>query len=735
MGVLFPLRSRFSFSLSACAVSLLMAMSMVSPLPLLAESMTDDDSPFCQVIESQDSPYLDVTALREAIEQGGDLNQLCDFYDQRSLPLNLLISSESDLIELALAQGADVNAEDSAGNMPLHYVRYHGQDIAQSLIDRGADVNARNRQGSTPLHNIFGDKSPTMMQLLLDHGADINARDQEQFTPLHQAREETVDWLLANGADINARTNQNWTPLHYAVTVPAVAIPLIEAGADLTIENAQGAPIHGGSLEPAVLSAMLDQGVDVNLTNSQGETPLHRHRFSPELTRILIERGANLNAQDNQGRTPLFEVNIEVARQLVAAGADLTLRDEQGRTALHQAAIEETSFWGIELTALFLSQDLPDLLSVRDNNGETALDIARRLEKTEIVNLLQAAEPGRGQVSAPTDETIAELQQLLQAQSWAAADRETRRLLAPNSVSNRPAPEAVTITPELIRAIDQAWLVASNGRFGLSVQLRLWQEAQAAHPNDRDAAVDALRDRLGWKIPAPREENDFISSDWRNESELTYSLEAPEGHLPWAGVSDAVVQAVAVPPPGVHCGVCTADAMALRHSRFYGRIPELMDKVAMARVVASRGSLTCQATTPLENGRSLTYQISGTLPLETTESAETLSSASLRLTVQRRDPASGNQTWLNESALSDYTQIAPDADYSRLPFSDLFRAQANNGDGLHAATASVNGLYISLRPMNSQPQQMQVVHYLSPGQYVRSSGGTCQATPTGEVAE
>ena len=260
------------------------------------------------------------------------------------------------------------------------------------------------------------------------------------------------------------------------------------------------------------------------------------------------------------------------------------MQDEQGRTALHQAAIEETSFWGTELAALFLSQKLPDLIAVRDNNGETALDIARRLEKKEIVNLLQtaAADAENGQVDAPTDEATAELQQLLRARSWAAADRETRRLLAPDSVVTRSALEASTITPALIRAIDQAWLAASNGRFGLSVQVRLWQDAQAAHPNDRDAAVNALRDRLGWKISAPRPETDFISSDWRNESELTYSLDAPAGHLPWVGVSDAVVQAVAVPPPGQHCGSCTIDAMALRDSRFYGHIPALMDKVQQA---------------------------------------------------------------------------------------------------------------------------------------------------------
>ncbi len=191
-----------------------------------------------------------------------------------------------------------------------------------------------------------------------------------------------------------------------------------------------------------------------------------------------------------------------------------------------------------------------------------------------------AVEP-EDRADASTDDATAVLQQLLRAQSWAAADRETRRLLDPYSVPN-PAAEAPVVTPELIRAIDQAWLTASDGRFGLSVQLRLWQAAQAAHPNDRDAAVNAFRDRVGWKISAPRQEEDFISSDWRNESELIYSLQAPEGHLPWAGVSDAVVQSVAVPPPDQHCGSCTIDAMALRDSRFYGYIPELLSTVQRA---------------------------------------------------------------------------------------------------------------------------------------------------------
>lgn len=186
-----------------------------------------------------------------------------------------------------------------------------------------------------------------------------------------------------------------------------------------------------------------------------------------------------------------------------------------------------------------------------------------------------------GELNAAIDEQLAVLQDRLQAGDWAAADRETRRLLAPESVLLPPFDPAL-VQPELIRAIDQMWLTASNGRFGLSVQLRLWQEALADHPTNQEAAVNAFRNRVGWKLTAPRAEVDFISSDWLNESELTYSLQAPEGHLPWAGVSDEVVQSVAVPPPEVHCGSCTVDAMQLRNERFYRYIPQLMEQVELA---------------------------------------------------------------------------------------------------------------------------------------------------------
>jgi hypothetical protein len=300
------------------------------------------------------------------------------------------------------------------------------------------------------------------------------------------------------------------------------------------------------------------------------------HRFQPSLVKLLLARKAKVNLQDAQGKTPLYDVNLEVARLLVAANADLNIQDKLGRTPLHQAVLEEQSFFGPELVTLFLSKNAR--VDIKDKQGKTALDLARQLNKTQIINLLEryiATQNGK----TPTT-NISQLQQFLKSKNWAAADKETRRLLSPEK--DPYGPNAATIPLELIREIDRAWLAASSGRFGFSVQAKIWQQAMVAHPKNSEAAVNNFRDRVGWKLIDKRTENDFISSDWLNESELNYSEQTPVGHLPWAGVSDALVQSVAVPPPDQHCGSCTIDAMSLRYQRFYGYLPQFFTRVEKA---------------------------------------------------------------------------------------------------------------------------------------------------------
>lgn len=171
-----------------------------------------------------------------------------------STPLGVAAAHHhKDVVELLLANHADVNAQDSSGWMPLGFVlsNENDKDIAELLLVNHADVNARRNGGETLLHNaaFWGRKDALLF--LLANGADVSARDNKGGTPLHQAaqegRKEAAELLLANHADINAKDNDGFTPLHLAVEYNRKDVTelLLGAGADANAKTAHGyTPLH-----------------------------------------------------------------------------------------------------------------------------------------------------------------------------------------------------------------------------------------------------------------------------------------------------------------------------------------------------------------------------------------------------------------------------------------------------------------------------------------------------------
>ena len=139
-------------------------------------------------------------------------------------------------------------------------------------------------------------------------------------------------------------------------------------------------------------------------------------------------------------------------------------------------------------------------------------------------------------------------------------------------------------------------------------------------------------------------------------------------------------------------------------------------------------NLSCEASIPTSNGVMLIYQMSGPINLDNAGNQVRSTSAdlALKLTVKKRNSSGQVQTLLVNTGLKNFEIIAPDADYSRLPFTGSFRGLPNDGAGLYSAIASRYGLYASLRPPNNKPAQLQIVHYLSPNQPVRSAPGICR---------
>lgn len=61
------------------------------------------------------------------------------------------------------------------------------KDVVEYLLQNGANVQARDDGGLIPLHNACSFGHAEVVNLLLRHGADPNARDNWNYTPLHEA--------------------------------------------------------------------------------------------------------------------------------------------------------------------------------------------------------------------------------------------------------------------------------------------------------------------------------------------------------------------------------------------------------------------------------------------------------------------------------------------------------------------------------------------------------------------
>ncbi len=115
--------------------------------------------------------------------------------------------------------------------------------------------------------------------------------------------------------------------------------------------------------------------------------------------------------------------------------------------------------------------------------------------------------------------------ELLASGRWKEADEETFRILL--SLAGREKKgslkvESIQELPsEYICMIDQLWLKASNERFGLSVQKRIWKSV-GGNIDCNDRVYRAFGRCVGWRR----------DKHWLELDELTFNYDAPPGHLP-----------------------------------------------------------------------------------------------------------------------------------------------------------------------------------------------------------
>ena len=98
-------------------------------------------------------------------------------------------ASLEDVIR-CLDEGADIKAQDSAGNTPLHWAATQGDvEIVNALLQGGANPNALNEHGSLPLHKAAASShsNSEVVDVLCGGTANIDAIDSAGHTPLYLA--------------------------------------------------------------------------------------------------------------------------------------------------------------------------------------------------------------------------------------------------------------------------------------------------------------------------------------------------------------------------------------------------------------------------------------------------------------------------------------------------------------------------------------------------------------------
>ncbi|GBP32657.1 Tankyrase [Eumeta japonica] len=318
-----------------------------------------------------------------------------DTAGRKSTPLHFAAGyGRREVVEILIAAGAALQAQDDGGLQPLHNACSFGHaDVVRLLLSAGAAPAARDNWGYTPLHEAAAKGKVDVCIALLQHGADPNIRNTEGKTPLDLADPSTrpvltgeycaADVLEAarSGADdrlsslltplnvnVHASDGRRSTPLHLAAgynRARAVRLLLQRAQTVATSqENAdECAPCAQRCAEPDVEVLVRDYSgtvrhADDNWTAAtviehigswliDGLVPLHNacSYGHYEVTELLVRAGADVNATDLWAFTPLHEAaskaRLEVCSLLLSEGADPTLLNCHGKSALDVAPNRE----------------------------------------------------------------------------------------------------------------------------------------------------------------------------------------------------------------------------------------------------------------------------------------------------------------------------------------------------------------------------------------------------------
>ena len=210
---------------------------------------------------------------------------------------------------------------------------------------------------------------------------------------------EKVDYDLArilidNGADLESLNIRRQTPLHSFFNPLVLAVArrhvssLEEVAADVRGMNLAHYFSWTNSSVPADFQCLPNVTSLLDCPDAEGRMPLHlaAQRGNIAVMQYLLMQGAN-TAQlpiDGKGNTPMHQAVLSIRapdaiKLLLSHGFRLDVKNHKGHTPVQHGAL-----WGTVEALTFLSEHEPAAMVIRDERGNSLIELAQQVENTKV---------------------------------------------------------------------------------------------------------------------------------------------------------------------------------------------------------------------------------------------------------------------------------------------------------------------------------------------------------------
>ncbi|MFN4149639.1 MAG: ankyrin repeat domain-containing protein [Candidatus Sericytochromatia bacterium] len=404
----------FSFLLTSCSQSNFIlnqedvlqekkkADGWVSLLETLKTMVTDPDTELIKAIkDSNITKVKSLIANKENIDERNNIGRT---------PLIEASSKKNnyEIVKLLIDNGADINLKDKDDRSAVTELL---QIYDESLLDvflktKRIDFNNYMYVHNTPLAMVINIKNMALTDLFIDNGADINFKDINDNTILFNALiytdiEEIIEHLLSFNPKIEINNDGGYKTLNISSKRKEMFDLIFSKISDINKIQDNGKTILTqaiGSSDKELYTRLIEKNIDLNKIDRFGNNALKLavDLKNLDLLKLLISKNIDLNTKfeddiSSNRNILMLEVNksldkisLDVINILLESKKiDINAQDEYGHTALSISLNKGN----IEIIKLLLDNKANP--NIKNNLGESYLDIAKKRNNQEIINILK----------------------------------------------------------------------------------------------------------------------------------------------------------------------------------------------------------------------------------------------------------------------------------------------------------------------------------------------------------